>query len=83
MAILQSNFGRLFTLAAVILAASLTFGQNKNSCLDCHNELPEPLNVTQERFSQDIHAQKGLTCASCHGGDATNDDSDKAMSRNA
>jgi hypothetical protein len=45
--------------------------------------LPEPLGVTQEKFSQDIHAQKGLTCVSCHGGDASSDDPDKAMSRKA
>ena len=39
--------------------------------------------MSQEKFSQDIHAQKGLTCASCHGGDPTSDDPDKAMSRKA
>jgi hypothetical protein len=37
--------------------------------------------VSQEKFSQDIHAQKGLTCASCHGGDPASDDADKAMGR--
>ncbi len=37
----------------------------------------------RKQFSQDIHAQKGLTCASCHGGDPTSDDPDKAMSRKA
>ncbi len=86
MAILQNSLGRFSTasyLAAVLFSATLGFAQNKNSCLDCHSALPEPLNVAQETFSQDIHAQKGLTCASCHGGDATNDDSDKAMSRRA
>ena len=45
--------------------------------------MPDPLGVTQEKFSQDIHAQKGLTCASCHGGDPTSDDPDKAMSKKA
>ena len=33
--------------------------------------------VTQEKFSQDIHAQKGLTCTSCHGGDASSYDPDR------
>lgn len=86
MAILHTNLDRFSTaawLAVVILSATLTFGQSKNSCLDCHSALPEPLNVSQEKFSQDVHAQKGLTCASCHGGDATSEDSDKAMSRSA
>jgi hypothetical protein len=41
------------------------------------------MGVTQEKFSQDIHAERGLTCASCHGGDPTSDDPDKSMSRKA
>src|ERR1039457_4338643 len=67
----------------IVLAACLGYGQTTNSCLDCHSALPDPLGVSQEKFSQDIHAQKGLTCASCHGGDPTSDDPDKAMSRKA
>jgi hypothetical protein len=70
----------LFVLLAA-LCASPARGQTKNSCLDCHSILPDPMGVSQEKFSQDIHAQKGLTCVSCHGGDPTNDDADQAMSR--
>ena len=66
-----------------MLAACLGYGQNANSCLDCHAGLPEPLGVSQEKFSQDVHAQKGLTCASCHGGDPSSDDPDKSMSPKA
>ena len=44
----------------VVFAACLGYGQTKNSCLDCHSTLPDPLGVGQEKFSQDIHAQKGL-----------------------
>jgi len=62
---------------------AVAYGQSKDSCLDCHSTLPDPLGVSQEKFSHDIHAQKGLTCASCHGGDPTSDDPDKAMSRKA
>jgi len=61
------------------LAAS---GQSKNSCLDCHSLLDPPLRVTSEQFAQDIHSQKGLTCAACHGGDPSKD-GDEAMSRAA
>lgn len=70
-------------LSLLALAASLSHGQSKNSCLDCHSVLPEELGVTQETFSHDIHAQKGLTCVSCHGGDASSDEPDKSMSRKA
>ena len=89
MAILRNkatSFGcvRWLVLASfALLSAGLAHGQTKNSCLDCHSALPEPLGVSQDKFSQDIHAQKGLTCVSCHGGDPTSDDPDKAMSRKA
>ena len=73
----------LIRLGLVVFATYLSYGQTKNSCLECHSALPEPLGVTQEKFSQDIHAQKGLTCASCHGGDPASDDPDKAMDRKA
>jgi Cytochrome c3 len=89
MAILRSNFRQFGTacyvvvLGFLVLAASRSCGQTANSCLDCHSTLPEPLGVSQEKFSQDIHAQKGLTCVSCHGGDPRSDDPDKAMSTKA
>lgn len=73
----------LLVACLLVLLASFADGQTKNSCLDCHSTLPDLLAVTQEKFSQDIHAQKGLTCASCHGGDPTSDEPDKAMSRKA
>ncbi len=86
MAMLRSKFRALgmpcclMASCLVVLAASLGNAQTKNSCLDCHSALPEPMGVTQETFSHDIHAQKGLTCVSCHGGDASSDDLAKAMS---
>ncbi len=67
----------------LVFAACLGYGQATNSCLDCHSAMPAPYTVTQEQFSQDIHAQKGLTCTSCHGGDSTSYDPDQAMSRKA
>ncbi len=52
-----------------------------NTCLDCHGAMDPPLRVSSEEFSANIHAQKGLTCASCHGGDPTSPDD--AMSKKA
>ncbi len=52
-----------------------------NTCLDCHGALDPPLRVTNEEFSANIHAEKGLSCASCHGGDPTS--ADEAMSSKA
>src|ERR1022692_4576675 len=88
MAILRNKLGTFNTLRSVtlagfiaVLAAVPGYGHPRNSCLNCHSNFPEPLGVTQDKFSQDIHAQKGLTCASCHGGDPTSSDPDQAMSK--
>lgn len=89
MATLRNKLRRLLATAFawlsafLALAACLGYGQAVNSCLDCHSALPAPLGVTQEQFSQDIHAQKGLTCVSCHGGDASSYDPNQSMSRKA
>jgi len=72
----------LFPLLATLSLGTVAHAQTPNSCLDCHSVLDPPYKVTEEQFSQDIHAQKGLTCASCHGGDPSKDDQD-AMSKKA
>jgi hypothetical protein len=72
----------LWALLALCFFAGPARAQAPNSCVDCHSLLDAPLRVTQEQFSSDIHAQKGLTCASCHGGDPTKADTD-AMSKAA
>jgi len=68
--------------ASFLLSATALRAQAPSSCLDCHSALGPPQQVTPEQFAADIHAQKGLTCASCHGGDPTKDD-DQAMSKAA
>ena len=73
----------LVVVAWMFCCGALVSAQTKNSCLDCHSNLPEPLGVSVETYSQNIHGQKGLTCAACHGGDASSDDPEKAMSRAA
>src|ERR1035441_4762904 len=75
------RLGAVIVVAAWLIGSGLiAFAQTKNSCLDCHSNLPEPLGVSVETYGQNIHAQKGLTCAACHGGDASSDDPEKAMS---
>ena len=66
-------------LCLFTLAVCLGYSQAVNSCIDCHSAMDGKLGVTQEKFSQDIHAQKGLTCVSCHGGDASSYDPAQAM----
>ena len=71
-------------IAALMLLVPLgaARAQTMNTCIDCHGALDPPLQVTAEQFSHDIHFQKGLSCASCHGGDPTKADMD-AMSKGA
>ena len=63
---------RLSFLALALLALPLSLrAQQQNTCLDCHGSADGNLKITSEQIAQDIHFQKGLTCASCHGGDPT------------
>ncbi len=62
----------LVALFAASRAYSAPLPQSAQStCIDCHSALDANLKVTGEQYAQDIHAQKGLTCAACHGGDPT------------
>jgi len=79
----RSSGVSMLMLAMMILCSRITSAQARNSCLDCHSVLPDELGVGEEKFSHDIHAQKGLTCVSCHGGDANADEAEKAMSAKA
>ena len=72
--------------AALMLVAPPLAAQNKanlNTCLDCHSQLDAPFGVNAAEFSNSIHAQKGLGCPSCHGGDSSSDDMTKAMGKAA
>lgn len=74
--------GALLLGLGLTLMGAASQAQTTNTCLECHGVLDPPLQVTEAQFSQDIHAQKGLTCASCHGGDPTKADM-SAMSKAA
>lgn len=80
----RNNLYRMFLSAGLLLglAALPAWAQTANTCVECHASLDPPLQVTAEQFAMDIHAQKGLTCASCHGGDPTVADME-AMSKKA
>ena len=69
----------LFFLFAAF--SSLVFAQsNTDECLSCHLELDDELLLPAKNYVDDIHNKKNITCAGCHGGDATTDDDEIAMS---
>jgi hypothetical protein len=49
------------------------------SCHACHIGLGGELAAPAEAFRDDAHAQPGLGCTACHGGDSTADDAGAAM----
>jgi predicted CXXCH cytochrome family protein len=52
-----------------------TNGVVKDSCFDCHLVM-EGMSLV---FTNDIHYEKGFSCASCHGGDQTEPDQNISM----
>lgn len=69
--------GRIF-LAVLLIGSSQAvlkvYADDK--CLTCHEtQSDKPSSL----FKKDVHHLKGVSCAGCHGGDATTDDMERAM----
>jgi hypothetical protein len=63
---------RLLVLAGALWLAVAPVRAAADSCLECHRGLDEArLKAPAAGFPHDIHAERGLTCAACHGGDPT------------
>ncbi len=73
------NLLSIFFLAISIFSLSL-YAQ-KNSCVECHQELENELLAPVETFETDIHQQFGLSCAACHGGNPSEEDIDLAKDK--
>ena len=68
-------------LAVALLGMSLAGGaplqaqMAGGTCLECHRTLDEAvLSEAALAWSADVHFEAGLTCAGCHGGEATSSD---------
>jgi predicted CXXCH cytochrome family protein len=62
----------LAVLAA--LASPAPAAAQKNSCVECHEQLDGNLKAPVVGFATDVHRQFGLSCADCHGGNPAEDD---------
>ncbi|QQS47790.1 MAG: cytochrome c3 family protein [Acidobacteriota bacterium] len=72
--------GKLYLVpVCVVLLFGLAFAQKKDSCTECHSMLEGPMGEPVKLMKSDIHKSKGLSCADCHGGDASLDDPMQAM----
>jgi hypothetical protein len=71
--------GTILSSAAVALAALVCMAAGArgddakvtDSCVACHTALGQPYDAPVLAMRNDIHAEKGLSCVHCHGGDAT------------
>lgn len=73
-------------LLALLPGAKTVHSQDSESsdqCLNCHLILDDNLKRPAELYKIDIHYRKGISCASCHGGDSKEEDMDKSMSKSA
>ena len=66
--------------AALLLTALLARpAVAADRCAACHAGIDEKHAAVVKGFERDIHKEKGLTCAACHGGDPSKDDPGEAM----
>ncbi len=67
----------IFPAISLLSAQPETGASDINHCLTCHREIE----MLPEHFDpDDVHMQEGLSCAGCHGGDASQEDMEQAMS---
>ena len=60
-------------LLALIVPLSALSQSNRDQCRTCHEALGD---TPSELFKHDIHAEKGIGCTGCHGGDASQEEID-------
>ncbi len=78
----MKRFGRGSLLYFIFLLISFPYQPTiaQDQCLTCHAAIEDK---NAALFQRDVHFAKGLSCASCHGGDATKEDMEEAMSEKA
>lgn len=79
---------RLLAFSLLVVFASSASAQSPpkppamNGCIECHTALDDPrVSPPAKLFADDVHARAGFTCVFCHGGDALQEDQEKAHDR--
>jgi hypothetical protein len=57
--------------------------EGDNTCFDCHSTLGGKQTEITTQWQRSIHAERGVTCADCHGGNPAASTVDEAMSPDA
>lgn len=61
-----------FALAALDPTLAISAEQPETVCIQCHSTLPDKLGAPVALWRKSIHAENGISCNSCHGGDPKN-----------
>lgn len=59
----------------------LSTAEAANSCVECHQQFESGASAPTQAMAHDVHLQRGLSCADCHGGDPASSDPAVAMDR--
>ena len=62
----------LFLPATPQAAQAAAAQQPETVCIQCHSALPDRLGAPVNLWRKSIHAENGISCNSCHGGDPKN-----------
>jgi predicted CXXCH cytochrome family protein len=80
---------RTYSIVILLVFSGLVWGKvspERDACLQCHLEIDEDQDEADRLFTNifnDVHIQRDLSCAECHGGDPTAfDDEDQSMWEN-
>jgi len=78
---MKTNFAHLtgttlLFVLLLLLSTAATAPAQQDECYSCHSSMEDD---ASRAFASDVHRNAGLTCASCHGGDASLDDMDESM----
>lgn len=70
----------VFLFSAVCaVAQTQNAAPNEDTCVTCHQAIGDELAVPIDQVKNDVHGQRGFSCASCHGGDPKQEDADLSM----
>jgi hypothetical protein len=64
-------FGLFLVLSLFGLFAPATVLANETVCLQCHGGLSDELGAPVAAWKSSVHAESGISCHDCHGGDPT------------
>lgn len=63
-------FALALLAAAAMAVAAVTAAEGADSCLSCHGRLGGRLGPPAREFPLSVHREAGITCVTCHGGNA-------------